>query len=360
MEIYCWRSSNGIFCRFGQNTLVQFEDFASRNAHRLLQKFKNRYTTFNDDIQGTASVVVAGLLACNKVTGKSLSEQKYVFFGAGGASTGIAELCVREMEMNGMSVEKACDRFYLMDIDGLITKSRPNINPQHVKFAKNIPPTKSLIEVIRKVQPQVLIGASTVHGAFTEEVLRAMAEYNPHPIVFALSNPTDKSECTASEAYQFTNGTVLFASGSPFPDVYFNGNVYKPGQGNNAYIFPGIALGTILFQIRHINNDLFLLAAKTVASCVTEESLQIGRIYPCLNDIREISIKIAIEIANYCYKKGIANLYPQPEDLDQYVRTQVYHTEYETLVNRTYDWPAQDMRHGFPVPVDPCDDVDDN
>nr|P27443.1 RecName: Full=NAD-dependent malic enzyme, mitochondrial; Short=NAD-ME; Flags: Precursor [Ascaris suum] len=344
--------------KYGQKTLIQFEDFANPNAFRLLDKYQDKYTMFNDDIQGTASVIVAGLLTCTRVTKKLVSQEKYLFFGAGAASTGIAEMIVHQMQNEGISKEEACNRIYLMDIDGLVTKNRKEMNPRHVQFAKDMPETTSILEVIRAARPGALIGASTVRGAFNEEVIRAMAEINERPIIFALSNPTSKAECTAEEAYTFTNGAALYASGSPFPNFELNGHTYKPGQGNNAYIFPGVALGTILFQIRHVDNDLFLLAAKKVASCVTEDSLKVGRVYPQLKEIREISIQIAVEMAKYCYKNGTANLYPQPEDLEKYVRAQVYNTEYEELINATYDWPEQDMRHGFPVPVVRHDSMD--
>ncbi|KHN87945.1 NAD-dependent malic enzyme, mitochondrial [Toxocara canis] len=351
--------------KYGQKTLIQFEDFANPNAFRLLDAFQDRYTMFNDDIQGTAAVIVAGLLTCARVTKKLVSQEKYLFFGAGAASTGIAEMVVHQMQNEGISKEEACNRIYLMDIDGLVTKSRKEMNPRHVKFAKDMPETSSLVEnahcVVRAARPGALIGASTVRGAFNEEVIRTMAEFNEHPIIFALSNPTSKAECTAEEAYKFTNGTALYASGSPFPNVELNGHIYKPGQGNNAYIFPGVALGTILFQIRHIDTDLFLIAAKAsrkVAACVTEESLKVGRVYPQLKEIREISIQIAVEMARYCYKNGTANLYPQPEDLEKYVRAQVYSTEYDELINATYEWPQEDMKHGFPVPIVRRDSMD--
>uniref|UniRef100_A0A0M3J9T3 Malic enzyme (inferred by orthology to a C. elegans protein) n=1 Tax=Anisakis simplex TaxID=6269 RepID=A0A0M3J9T3_ANISI len=184
-------------------------------------------------------------LTCSRVTKKLVSQERYLFFGAGAASTGIAEMIVHQMQNEGISKEEACNRIYLMDIDGLVTKHRKQLNDRHVKFAKDMPETSDILEVIRAARPGALIGASTVRGAFSEDVIRLMAEINEHPIIFALSNPTSKAECTADEAYRFTNGSVLFASGSPFPDVEYNGHIYKPGQGNNAYIFPGIALGTI-------------------------------------------------------------------------------------------------------------------
>ncbi|VDK29849.1 unnamed protein product [Gongylonema pulchrum] len=191
--------------RFGRKVLIQFEDFANQNAYRLLEKYRNKYCTFNDDIQGTASVVVAGLLACSKYTGRPLAQEKFVFLGAGTASMGIAEMCVAQMLTEGLTKEEARDRIYLMDIDGLITKRRENMNDLHRPYAKDLPETKNLLEVIKEVKPTGLIGASTVRGAFNEEIIRTMAKLNKNPIIFALSNPTSKAECTAEEAYHYTD-----------------------------------------------------------------------------------------------------------------------------------------------------------
>ncbi|KAL3082599.1 hypothetical protein niasHT_019198 [Heterodera trifolii] len=345
--------------KYGQNVLVQFEDFGNKNAYRLLERYQDEYCMFNDDIQGTASVVVAGLLACTRVTKLRMRDTKYVFFGAGGAALGVAEMCVRQMQSEGLSFEEACGQIYMMDIDGLITTQRKNIEPRHLPFAKNLPDSQSLLEVILSVRPGALIGASTVRGAFTDDVIRTMAEHNARPIIFALSNPTSKAECTAEDAYRVTNGTALFASGSPFKNVELGGKVYKPGQGNNAYIFPGIALGVILFKVSTIDNKLFLMAARMVAESVTEKSLADGRVFPRLKEIREISIRIAMRVAEECYRDGTAKLYPEPTDKEMFIRSQIYSVEYGELINETYDWPSHDMKHGFPVPVVRRDSMDD-
>ncbi|KAJ1374256.1 Malic enzyme [Parelaphostrongylus tenuis] len=192
--------------RFGRDTLIQFEDFGNQNAYRLLDRYKNEYCMFNDDIQGTAAVVVAGLLATTRVTKKKLSQQKLVFFGAGGAATGVAEMCVRQMVEEGLTEKEAYDNIYMMNIDGLITKSRSvNLSDRHLHFAKDLPDTRSLLEVVKTVRPAAIIGASTVAGSFTEEIIQEMARINPRPIIFALSNPTSKAECTAETAYRCTN-----------------------------------------------------------------------------------------------------------------------------------------------------------
>lgn len=333
--------------RYGNKVLIQFEDFASRNAYRLLDRYRHNYVMFNDDVQGTAAVVVAGLLACTRITKKKISEQKFMIFGTGQQGTGIANMLSRQMQNEGLTPEDTASRIFLLDKDGLVTKSRGLKDQRRAVFAKDMPETNDVLQLIRDVRPAGIIGASSSRGAFNEEILRLMAEINPRPIIFSLSSPVSRTECTAEEAYRFTEGTALYGSSNPFPTMSMNGKILKPGQGNNAYIFPGITLGTILFEIRNIDKNMFLIAAKVVASYVTEDDL----VFPRLQDIREISIKIAIEIANYAYEIGTARLYPRPEDMEKYIRSQIYSTHYDELINATYDWPAEDMKHGFPVPV---------
>ncbi|PIO58823.1 malic enzyme, NAD binding domain protein, partial [Teladorsagia circumcincta] len=361
---------------FGRNVLIQYEDFGNLNAYRLLDKYKHVYNMFNDDIQGTAAVVVAGLLTTTRVTKMKLCEYTILFFGAGGAATGVAEMCVREMVEEGLTVEEACAKIYMIDVDGLITKSRMSkLTPRHYPFAKvgdfctmsfflnfkheflripdlqDMEETKDLLQVVKAIKPHALVGASTKGGAFTEEVIKTMAELNERPIIFALSNPTANAECTAEAAIRLTDGKVLFASGSPFENVQYKGKTYKPGQGNNAYIFPGIGLGAVLFRSKHITDKVFLLAAREVSNSVTEKSLEkYSRVYPRLKDIRELSIKIAVIVGKYLYHHNLATLYPEPHDIEMYIRQNIYTADYQETVNRIYDWPAADAKHGYPTP----------
>ncbi|XGW07483.1 hypothetical protein V3C99_010563, partial [Haemonchus contortus] len=351
--------------RFGADTLIQFEDFAFQNAYTLLDRYKNEYCTFNDDIQGTAAVVVAGLLATSRIDKLKLSQKRIVFLGAGAAGLGIAELCVDQMKDEGLSEQEARNNIYLLNSKGLITKERcrkeERLTARHEQFAKDLPETGSLLEVIKMVKPHALMGISTLGGAFTPEIIKEMARNHPRPIIFALSNPTDKAECTAEAAYTYTNGAALFASGSPFDNVELNGRLYKPGQGNNSYIFPGVALGAVLFKAKHIPDKVFLLAARRVAESVTEKSLnEYSRLYPRLKDIRELSVHIALDIGKYLYENNLATLHPEPKDKEMFIRQQIYNYEYEPSINDQYDWPGKDECDESHVPILPrSDSMDD-
>ncbi|KAK7863406.1 hypothetical protein R5R35_004362 [Gryllus longicercus] len=331
--------------RYGQNTLIQFEDFGNHNAFRFLDKYRHRYCTFNDDIQGTASVAVAGLLASRRLTNKKLSENTILFLGAGEAAIGIADLCVKAMETEGISLEDARNKIWMMDIDGLLAKGRPegHLEGHKAYYAKDHGVVKNLHAIVKEIKPSIMIGASAVRGAFTPEILRDMASFNERPIIFALSNPTSKAECTAEEAYEHTDGRVIFASGSPFPPVTVSGKTFYPGQGNNAYIFPGVALGVIVTGIHHIEEQLFLIAAQNVADHVTDENLQQGRLYPPLSMIKECSISIATQIAEYAYKHGLASVYPEPEDKRAVVESAMYNFNYESAMPDDYPWPEASL-----------------
>ncbi|KAI5712807.1 hypothetical protein M8J76_007630 [Diaphorina citri] len=338
--------------RYGQNTLIQFEDFGNHNAFRFLDKYRDKYCTFNDDIQGTASVAVAGLMAGRRVTGKKISECRFLFLGAGEAAIGIADLCVRAMQTEGSTVQEARDRIWMMDIDGLLAKGRVegHLEGHKAYYAKEHSSTHNLLDLVNEIKPTVLIGASACAGAFTPEILTKMGEYNERPFIFALSNPTDKAECTAQAAYENTQGRCIFASGSPFPPVKMESKTYYPGQGNNAYIFPGVALGVIATGIHHITEDIFLIAAEAVADFVKDEDLERGSIYPPLSKIKECSIVIAERVAKYAYEKGIASHYPEPSDKFKFVKSQMYDYHYDCPLPATYEWPDQ-ISFEQPIPV---------
>ncbi|XP_069602354.1 NAD-dependent malic enzyme, mitochondrial isoform X1 [Ranitomeya imitator] len=334
--------------RYGQNTLIQFEDFGNHNAFRFLRKYREKYCTFNDDIQGTASVALAGLLATQQVLGKPITEQRVLFLGAGEAALGIANLIVMAMMESGISAEAAREKIWMFDKFGLLVQGRDEgVDGNQESFA-HLPPhhsVKSFLDAVNVLKPTAIIGVAGAGRLFTEDVIKAMSAINDRPVIFALSNPTAKAECTAEEAYSWTEGRCLFASGSPFDTVTLNdGRSFKPGQGNNAYIFPGVALAVILSGVRHISDRVFLEAAKALAEQLTAEELEQGRLYPPLSNIREVSICIAVKVMEFVYRNGMAFQYPEPLEKNGYVRSKVWSTDYDSFLPDLYDWPEHASR----------------
>ncbi|KAM4903938.1 NADP-dependent malic enzyme [Sylvia borin] len=334
-----------VTARYGMNCLIQFEDFANANAFRLLHKYRNKYCTFNDDIQGTASVAVAGLLAALRITKNKLSDHTVLFQGAGEAALGIANLILMAMEKEGLSKDAATKRIWLVDSKGLIVKGRASLTHEKQRFAHEHGEMKDLEDIVKDIKPTVLIGVAAIGGAFTPKILQDMAALNKRPIIFALSNPTSKAECTAEQCYKYTEGRGIFASGSPFdPVTLASGQTLYPGQGNNSYVFPGVALGVISCGMRHIDEDVFLTTAEVIAQQVTEDNLREGRLYPPLVTIQDVSLKIAVRIAEEAYRKNTASAYPQPKDLEAFIRSQVYSTDYNSFVADSYTWPEEAMK----------------
>uniref|UniRef100_A0A8C0XI59 Malic enzyme n=1 Tax=Castor canadensis TaxID=51338 RepID=A0A8C0XI59_CASCN len=288
--------------RYGRNTLIQFEDFGNHNAFRFLRKYREKYCTFNDDIQGTAAVALAGLLAAQKVISKPISEHKILFLGAGEAALGIANLIVMSMVENGLSEAEAQKKIWMFDKHGLLVKGRSaKVDSYQEPFAHPAPDSipENFEDAVNILKPSAIIGVAGAGRLFTSDVIKAMARINERPVIFALSNPTAQAECTPEEAYTLTEGRCLFASGSPFGPVKLqDGRVFTPGQGNNVYIFPGVALAVILCETRHISDNVFLEAAKALTSQLTDEELAQGRLYPPLANIQEVSINIAIKVSN--------------------------------------------------------------
>ncbi|KAM3837482.1 NADP-dependent malic enzyme, mitochondrial [Vipera latastei] len=331
--------------KYGMNCLVQFEDFANANAFRLLKKYRSRYCTFNDDIQGTASVAIAGIFAALRITKNKLSDHKFVFQGAGEAALGIAHLIVMALEKEGIPREEAVKKIWMVDSKGLIVKGRSHLNHEKEMFAHDHPTVKTLEEVVRTIKPTAIIGVAAVAGAFTHQILKDMGTFNEKPIVFALSNPTSKAECTAEDCYRLTDGRAIFASGSPFPKVTLSdGRIFFPGQGNNAYVFPGVSLGIIACGVRHITEEIFLTTAEAIAEEVTQEHLDEGRLYPPLSCIRDVSFKIAVKVVDYAYKHNLASWYPEPEDKEAFVKSLVYSPDYDSFIIDSYQWPEEAMK----------------
>jgi len=307
--------------------LIQFEDFANHSAFRLLHKYRDRINVFNDDIQGTAAVALAGLFSALRTTGGKLADQKVLFLGAGEAATGIADLIVSAMMAEGASEADALQHTWLVDSRGLVVKSRAGLTDHKLRYAHDHAPIGDFLTAIQTLKPTAIIGVAAVGGAFTPEVLQTMAGINERPIVFALSNPTSKAECSAEEAYRHTGGRALFACGSPYDPVKLDGKTFVPRQGNNSYIFPGVGLGAIASGSRLVTDEMFMAAAHTLAYLVNKDDIEQGSLYPALPRIREVSAHIAAAVAEVAYKRGLATT-PKPNDLMAFVQSQMYDPHY--------------------------------
>ncbi|CAN4089019.1 unnamed protein product [Withania somnifera] len=317
---------------YGEKVLIQFEDFANHNAFNLLAKYGTSHLVFNDDIQGTASVVLAGIMAALNLVGRNSAQHTFLFLGAGEAGTGIAELIALEMsKQTGALLEETRKKIWMVDSKGLIVKSRME-SLQHFKrpWAHDHETVKELVDAVKLIKPTVLIGSSGTGKTFTKEVIQAMATFNKKPVIFALSNPTSQSECTAEEAYTWSEGQAIFASGSPFAPVEYNGKVFMSGQANNAYIFPGLGLGLIISGAIRVHDDMLLEASEALAAEVSLENFEKGLIYPPFANIRQISAHIAAKVAAKAYELGFATRLPQPENLVSYAESCMYSPTYRS------------------------------
>ncbi|XP_021275751.1 NADP-dependent malic enzyme [Herrania umbratica] len=317
---------------YGEKVLIQFEDFANHNAFTLLAKYGTTHLVFNDDIQGTASVVLSGVVAALKLIGGSLADHTFLFLGAGEAGTGIAELIALEMSKQTKApVEETRKKVWLVDSKGLIVSSRKE-SLQHFKkpWAHEHEPVKDLLGAVKAIKPTVLIGSSGVGRTFTKEIIETLSSFNEKPLVMALSNPTSQSECTAEEAYTWSQGRAIFASGSPFDPFEYNGKVFVPGQANNAYIFPGFGLGLVISGAIRVHDDMLLAASEALAKQVSEENYDKGLIYPPFSNIRKISANIAASVAAKAYELGVATRLPRPANLVKYAESCMYSPIYRS------------------------------
>jgi len=309
--------------------VLQFEDFATANAITLLARYREAVCCFNDDIQGTAAVTLAGLLSATRITGQPLTAQRVLFFGAGSAAVGIADLIVAALVREGLTAEQAATHCWFVDSHGLVVKSRTDLAAHKRPYAHDHAEAKDLLAAVEALRPTAIVGVSAQPSTFTEPVVRAMARINARPMVFPLSNPTSKAECTAEQAYQWSNGSAVFTSGSPFRPVAFGGRTFVPGQCNNAYIFPGLGLGAIVAGARRITDTMFHAAARTLAGLVDQASLDQGMLFPQLTAIRGVSAHIAVAVATVAYEEGLATT-RRPDDLPGAVRATMYDATYPT------------------------------
>jgi malate dehydrogenase (oxaloacetate-decarboxylating)(NADP+) len=304
------------------NALIQFEDFLTPNAYALLSRYRDRVLCFNDDIQGTAAVVLAGVYASTRITGVPFRDLRIMFLGAGSAATGIADLMTTAFVDEGLRIEDARQHLWFVDVNGLVVKSRTDLMAHNLPYAHEAKPL-GFADAIDEVQPHVLIGATGAPGTFTRAVIERMSAINQRPVIFALSNPTSRAECTGEQAYAWSAGRAVFASGSPFAPCSYEGRTYRPAQGNNAYVFPGIGLGAIACRAQRLPDELFMVAARSLAGLVRQADLDEGALYPPLRDIRKISLAIAANVATKAYDSGLARQ-KRPRDVRRSIEALMY------------------------------------
>ena len=308
--------------------MLQFEDFSTENAIPLLARYRDRMALFNDDIQGTAAVTLAGILGALRITDGDLENQTVLFVGAGSANTGIADLVACAIVKNGKTLEQAREQLWFMDSKGLIIEGRDRIKPHVLHYAQPQAQADTIKKAIEAVKPTILIGATGQPGIFDQDVVEAMSSINAQPVIFALSNPTSRSEATAEQVYGWSDGKAVFASGSPFDPVEVNGREHVSGQSNNAYIFPGMGLGVTACKITRVTDSMFQAAAQAVAFGVTDDALKQGQVFPALTDIRNVSLDIAVGISEVAFNEKLTTL-DKPKDLRGFIEEQMYSPEYE-------------------------------
>lgn len=306
---------------------IQWEDFANFNAVPILAEYRDKICTYNDDIQGTAAVALAGIYAALRITGGKLTEQRFLFLGAGSAATGIAELIAQAMVLEGIDIAQARARTGLFDVNGLLVSSRGDLADFQKPFAIDHPPVANFADAIQLLRPTGIIGVSTVPKLFNQQVIEAMSEVNERPIVFPYSNPTSRSECTAEEAYRWSKGKAVFASGSPFPPLEVGGQHFVPGQGNNVYIFPAMGMAVYATEATRVTEEMFIVAAKAVAEQVGQDSLDMGLIYPPQSDILAASLHVAAKVGEYIFDQGLARV-ARPVDIVELITSKAYRPVY--------------------------------
>lgn len=309
------------------DAVIQFEDFHNQHAFQLLDRYQAQVRCFNDDIQGTAAVTLAGIYTSSHITHKSFTDLNIMLLGTGSAASGIAGLLVSAFCAAGLTKAQAQSKLWFIDRQGLVTSDREAIKPLIKPFAQSCAPA-TFLEAINRIRPDVLIGATGMAGTFNQAIINAMATVNERPVIIALSNPTSHTECTAEEAYRWSAGRAIFASGSPFPPVTYAGKLLKPGQGNNAYIFPGIGLGVTVSKARLITESMFLVAAQALSNQILPEEIENGAIYPSIHRVRAVSLAIAVAVCQIAKQAGLAEEKLPEADLAGYIATKMYDPRY--------------------------------
>jgi malate dehydrogenase (oxaloacetate-decarboxylating)(NADP+) len=307
---------------------IHFEDWTGVDAVHLLERYRNKYCVYNDDVQGTAGIILAGMINAAKVKGTKLKDEKYLFLGAGSAGIGLANLLCSALVAQGMSLKDAQSRVYMFDINGLLESTRTDLVDFQKPYAHRHAPTKHFVEAINSIRPTTIIGVSTIGGAFTQEVVEAMSRINSRPVILAISNPTDKAECTPEQAYTWSNGKAIYAAGVQFPPVRYNGQTFLPGQANNFYIFPAIGMAIFATQAKRVTDEMFIEAGQAVADQVPADLLRQGLLYPLQSNVLETEIQTAARVAKLVFDSGLARVERPAGDMVSFIRRHLYKPDY--------------------------------
>jgi malate dehydrogenase (oxaloacetate-decarboxylating)(NADP+) len=306
---------------------VHFEDWTGVDAVHLLGRYRDNYCVYNDDVQGTAGIVLAGMINAAKIKGTKLSEEKILFLGAGSAAIGLAGLLCSAMVEEGLTLAQAQARVSMFDVNGLLEPTRTDLVDFQKPYAHKHAPTRDFVAAIESIKPTTIIGVSTVGGTFTQKVVEAMSRLNERPVIMALSNPTDHAECTPEQAYTWSNGKAIYAAGVQFPPVHFKGQTFLPGQANNFYVFPAIGMAVFATQASRVTDEMFIESARAVADQVPADLLKQGLLYPLQANILETEIQTAARVAKLVFDSGLARV-KRPADMVAFIRQHVYKPEY--------------------------------
>jgi len=306
---------------------IHFEDWAGSDAVHLLQRYRDKYCVYNDDVQGTAGIVLAGMLNATKIKGTKLGDEKYLFLGAGSAGIGLSGLICTAMVQGGMTLKEAQSHIYMFDINGLLEDARKDLFEFQIPYAHRHAPTRDFVAAIKSIRPTTIIGVSTVGGAFNRVVVETMSRINERPVIFALSNPTDHVECTPEQVYTWSNGKAIYAAGVAFPPVHLNGQTFLPSQANNFYVFPAIGMAVFATEASRVTDEMFIEAAHAVADQVPSELLNQGLLIPLQSNILEAEIQTAARVAKLVFDSGLARV-DRPHDMVSFIRRHVYKPEY--------------------------------
>jgi malate dehydrogenase (oxaloacetate-decarboxylating)(NADP+) len=309
---------------------IHFEDWTGTDAVHLLQRYRDKYCVYNDDVQGTAGITLAGMINATKLKGSKLKDEKYLFLGAGSAGIGLANLLCSALVAQGMTLKDALSRVYMFDINGLLESTRKDLVDFQKPYAHQHAPTRDFVAAIESIKPTTIIGVSTIGGAFTQKVVEAMSRINARPVILALSNPTEHAECTAEQAYTWSKGKAIYAAGVQFPPVHYNGQTFLPGQANNFYIFPAIGMAIFATLAKRVTDEMFIEAGQAVADQVSPELLKQGLLYPLQSNILEAEIRTAARVAKLVFDSGLAGV-ERPADMVSFIRSHVYKPEYPAL-----------------------------